>query len=119
MAHQEEIAGGRELQAGDEELRFGRELRAQIADQSHRVTPLGQKHLPALIEIRFRREPAHHMRDFRGELALEADLEQLDLTHHTLPFKRSLSLWDKADGTGSMQKRQPARIHEQSERGSV
>src|SRR5688572_10883418 len=49
------------------------------------MAPLGQPHVPALIEIRFCAQLAHRVGQLRGEVALVADLEQLDLPHHTLP----------------------------------
>jgi hypothetical protein len=42
--------------------------------------------MPALIEIRFGAELSNRVGNLDGELALVADLEQLDLAHHTLPL---------------------------------
>ena len=61
---------------------------------SYGVTTLRKKDLPALVEVRFRSQAAHHVRDPHRELALEADLEQPDFTHHTLPGRRSRRLGD-------------------------
>jgi len=74
---------------------YARLLASSRPELVRSVTTLGQKDLPALIEIRLGTEPPHHVRDLSGEVALIADLEQPDLTHHTLPRQCSFPFpWD-------------------------
>src|SRR5947199_2509496 len=85
VAHQQEVARGRELRRGDEQARLAADPRPQPPHQRRRVPPLRQPDLPALIEIRLRPEPPHRVRDSSGQVPFVADLKVLDLTHHTLP----------------------------------
>src|SRR5688500_13941839 len=58
---------------------------SQIPDERCGMPALWQPHVPALVEVWFRSQLAHRIRELGGEITLVADLEQLDLPHHTLP----------------------------------
>ena len=49
------------------------------------MAAFGQPDVPALIEIGFGAEPPHRIGNGQRQLALIADLKQLDIPHHALP----------------------------------
>src|SRR5688572_24556823 len=75
-------------------------MRPDVANQRRRMTPLGQEHLPAHVEIGLRAEPPHRLRHRDREITLIADLEQPDFTHRTLPSPPcSVSWWDRLNSS--------------------
>ena len=91
MANEQEVTRCGELRAGHEQARVGWDMRSQPAHQRSGVSAAGEPDMPALIEVGFRAEAAHGMRDIEREVAFVADLKELDLPHHTLPPPSNMS----------------------------